>query len=75
MNGTEFHIPVVGVLEVETGALARLVGVVDRWADGNGGCCAGVRAAEIESETLEGVGAHIVLIYNCDIARWAFRSL
>ena len=42
MDGTEFHFPVVGVLEVEAGALAGLVGIVNGWADGNGGCCAGV---------------------------------
>lgn len=24
---------------------------------------------------MEGVGAHVVLIYNCNVARWSFRSL
>ena len=75
MHGTQLHLAVLGVEEVQAGALAGLVRVIDGGTDGYGCCCAGVGRAEVECETLEYVCGHVVLIYDGDVARWALGAL
>lgn len=75
MNRAELHFSIVGVQEVESGSLAGLIGVINRRADSHRRCGACVRGAEIKCQTLEGVGAHVVLIYDSYVASWAFGAL
>ena len=61
--------------QVQTGALAGLVSVVDWWADGNGTGRTGVRAAEVVGKALENVWVQLVLVDDGDVAGWTLGTL